>query len=334
MPEQMSLPMSLSSYATATDGGSRESSSPRRYRRINQPAYIQMRLPIEFPPTREVESPQTSRGFDAETETLLGIAVQNWRLAAESLKQSDRLSSAQRRLLEAVAANGARAATMLTLGNLSLAISLAHRWGGGWASAHLREDLIQAAMIGLVEASHRYDPKRGRFSTYAFYTIQQAVRRGRCNEHAIIPPRYLAELSSETIRCMLEGERGGGHDGHDGRFTFLREFLNAVKTPMSLDAPISDGGRDLGEMIADGHSVEDRVMRQAENAALRAALNALPEPHRSIIVMRFYNGMTLKEISARLRMKYVRVLAIARNAIQMMRDCPELRETFEIDDVA
>lgn len=329
--EQMSLPISLPSCATAMDGVSLKAAcsaaSPRKYRRSCQPAHIQMHLSLEFPP-HTLESPRTSRGFDADTEKLLGIAVQNGRLAAEALQHGDLLSGEQRRRFEIVVAHGERAATMLTLGNMGLA----YNWGGKWAAANMREDLIQAAMIGLIEASKRYDPKRGRFSTYAFYAIQQAIRRGRRSEYAIIPPCYLAEISRDKIDAMLEGKQGEDHADSPAPFLFLREFLNAVQTPLSLNAPVADGSRDLGEMVSGpDHSVESRVMLQAERAALRAALNALPEPHRSIIVMRFYNDMTFKEISERLSLKYARVLAIAKDAVRMMRNCRELRETFELD---
>jgi RNA polymerase sigma factor (sigma-70 family) len=76
--------------------------------------------------------------------------------------------------------------------HMDLAWSLARRFAG-WGEQ--LDDLRQVAMLGLVTASHRFDPSRGyAFSTFATPTIIGTLKRHlRDHAWAIRPPRSLQE---------------------------------------------------------------------------------------------------------------------------------------------
>ncbi len=59
----------------------------------------------------------------------------------------------------------------LVLQHLNLAREIAYRYRQGKPRSVLLEDLTGAAMIGLCEAALRYDPSRGKFSTFAYRRI-------------------------------------------------------------------------------------------------------------------------------------------------------------------
>ena len=86
--------------------------------------------------------------------------------------------------------------------HVTLARRIASRYAG---RGEPLEDLVQVAMIGLVNAAHRYDPERGTdFPRYAVPTILGELRRHfRDSCWAVRVPRGLQEL---TLRVQAAGD--------------------------------------------------------------------------------------------------------------------------------
>lgn len=96
--------------------------------------------------------------------------------------------------------DGDRAAReRLICSNLRLVIKLAKPYRGRGLDF---EDLIQEGCIGLIAATDRFDPTMGtRFSTYATYWIQQALRR------AVQELPYLVSVPIYLIESLVEWKR-------------------------------------------------------------------------------------------------------------------------------
>ncbi len=142
--------------------------------------------------------------------------------------------------------------------HLGLAHHLAGRYSGRGAD---RDDLAQVACFALVKAIRGFDHERGEFVPFATVTILGEIKkyfRDYC--WGIRPPRRIqqmqADISSATERCLqsdsrqpdlatIAGEIDAGVDE-------VREAMAARScfSPTSLDQPVRESGRPLGETIA------------------------------------------------------------------------------------
>lgn len=70
--------------------------------------------------------------------------------------------------------------------------------------------------------------------------------------------------------------------------------------------------------VADGVSLEDEVCNRETLAKLAAALETLEERERAVIVGRYYQGITLKEIAAQLDISYAYVKVLQKKALEKL----------------
>jgi RNA polymerase sigma-70 factor, ECF subfamily len=75
-----------------------------------------------------------------------------------------------------------------------------------------------------------------------------------------------------------------------------------------------------GTPAPDGSAPEQMADRERD-AALRAALNALPEVERDVLLMRFFGGLRFREIAAALRRPVSTVLWLSRRGLARLRQC-------------
>src|SRR5947209_174268 len=68
------------------------------------------------------------------------------------------------------------------------------------------EDLVQAGSVGLVKASHRFDPSRGvAFATFAAPGVEGEIRRHLLDRASgVRVPREAQRMSTELRRCRSE----------------------------------------------------------------------------------------------------------------------------------
>lgn len=84
----------------------------------------------------------------------------------------------------------------LVLGNLRLVVHLAKKYQGMGLSL---EDLIHEGTIGLCQARDKYDPTKGKFSTYAAQWIKATIRQALNNKSRMIRvPAHRTHLTEEA----------------------------------------------------------------------------------------------------------------------------------------
>jgi RNA polymerase sigma factor for flagellar operon FliA len=186
------------------------------------------------------------------------------------------------------------------------------------------DDLIQAGMIGLIEAARNFDGSKGAsFETFAGIRIRGAmlddIRRGDWTPRSV---HRNARLIADTI-AELEAQLGRD----------VRDFEVAEKLAISLDeyhhmlSDVSSGRiigiEDLGiseDVLVTADDVEhDQLYQEQANEAFNSALvkhiSSLPEREALVLSLYYNDELNLKEIGAVLDVSESRVSQIHSQAL-------------------
>jgi RNA polymerase sigma-B factor len=193
-----------------------------------------------------------------------------------------------------------------------------------------RDDIEQAAMLGLVKAINRYDPAYGgRFLAFAVPTMTGEVKRHfRDHTWAMRMPRRLQELrlALRTARQDFVQEHGRPPTVPEisGILDITEEeaieALGAIDAyqPVSLDAPVSEEQESLplGEVIGEDDPQLESVV---DRSALRPLLEGLPARERTILMHRFYGNKTQAEIGDLLGISQMHVSRLITRTLARLR---------------
>ena len=213
---------------------------------------------------------------------------------------------------------------------LPLADHIARRFEG---RGEPRDDLVQVARVGLVNAVVRFDVETGSdFVSFAVPTIMGEVRRHfRDNSWSVKVPRRLkelhlrlgtatADLSQRLGRAPTASELASelGMDRDE-----VVEGLVAGSSYNTLSIDSAGGGNDDDDAraIADTLGDVDASLDRIENReALRPLLEALPERERMVLVLRFFESMTQTQIAERVGISQMHVSRLLAKSLARLRD--------------
>jgi RNA polymerase sigma-B factor len=194
------------------------------------------------------------------------------------------------------------------------------------------DDLVQVAMLGLVNAIDRYDPSRGSFRSYAGRIIIGELKRHfRDKTWAVHVPRGLQE------RALLVRDSVGPLRQRLGRTPTTAEVaahvglaeedvLEAMDVfasyrARSLDAPTA--AHDRNERSHDVATVEsgfDRVETEmARRRTVAKLLDALAEEDRELVRLYYGEGLTQTEVAEKLGVSQVSVSRHLRRVVSRLR---------------
>jgi RNA polymerase sigma-B factor len=190
------------------------------------------------------------------------------------------------------------------------------------------EDLVQVAMVGLVNAVDGYDPARGYdFAGYAAPTVGGEIRRYfRDKGWRVRVPRRLQELRAEVSRASVEL---GQLMGTSPTVADLARHLDVGDTdvvaaleaaqlyrPASLQAVTGPGAGAGVEFGGD----EDPDLEAIENReSVRSLLAGLPERERRILVMRFFQELSQSQIATELGISQMHVSRLLTKTLSQLR---------------
>jgi len=194
-----------------------------------------------------------------------------------------------------------------------------------------REDLLEAGMVGLIDAAGRFDRKRNvRFSTYAMPRIRGAIFDALRNEDRL--PRSLRdevdalnearnELEHALHRRPTEEELCARLGVEPGKLAKLNRAVR-TSTFLSLESMRDDpDGPAFGPVYpARGTSdaPPDRAALEEDKTRLADAIAQLPEKERLVISLYYFEQMLLRDIAEVLNVSDSRVCQIHRGALGLL----------------
>jgi len=198
------------------------------------------------------------------------------------------------------------------------------------------EDLVQVGTIGLIKSVDRFDLERGvEFSTYATPTVIGEIKRHfRDKGWAIRVPRRLQELRMQISATTGELTQSLGRSPTASEIAraigcTVEEVVEGIESgnayaTLSLDAGGGDPDGDEGPSMLDALGVDDEGLEHVEvRESLKPLLEQLPQRERTIIVLRFFRGMTQSQIAAEIGVSQMHVSRLLNRTLEQLRTSME-----------
>ncbi len=205
------------------------------------------------------------------------------------------------------------------------------------------DDLIGAGSMGLIDAIEKFDHTRGiKFETYCAQRIGGAMlddlrrydwvpRLIRNKMHEL--DRRRDELESRLKRVASDEELAEAMNMNMDEYEKLRDEIN-VKSMVSLDRTWDDDGENETshlDTLTDTSSESPFENLQREEIK-ELALRGLSTNEKAILIMYYYEEMSLKEIGAVLDISESRVCQIHQQTLGLLREKFVAREVHSIEE--
>ena len=265
-----------------------------------------------------------------EQETELGSKIQAAGEAEERLARGD-IGIAE---YERIQQHASQARDHMVHANLRLVISVAKNFRNRGLPM---EDLIEEGNVGLMNAVDRFDPTVGsRFSTYASYWIDQAIRRAVQNATQMIHiPNYLMEQIGNMRLAMRELEEQLDRppsideiavhmDVSSRKAAAISKAIRACTCP--TQSPSSEDGSSVTDTLPDTRTPppHDAIFSKSDADFVSKMLDRITDREARVLRMRygFTNGkrMTLKQIGEAVGLTRERVRQIEKEAKHKLED--------------
>lgn len=193
------------------------------------------------------------------------------------------------------------------------------------------DDLIGYGVFGLIDAIEKFDlNKKVKFETYASLRIRGAIIDSiREQDWA---PRSLRKKSKDLEKALAELETKLGHAATDQEVADFMgvslDDLNKLVQDMNMSQMVSlddylEQNHETGLDLSDSSSTEMQPERRMEGVEVREimadAIEKLPEKEKLVVSLYYYEELTLKEISAIMKVSESRISQLHTKAILRMR---------------
>ena len=192
------------------------------------------------------------------------------------------------------------------------------------------DDLVGFGVFGLIDAIDKFDINKGvKFETYASLRIRGSIIDSIRDMDWV--PRSLRQKNKELEKVYWEVENQLGHSATDKEVAekmgiSVDEFYKLLNE-VNLSSMVS-----LEEFLEQNYEVgadlpsqrrEDRPENYTEMEELKEilgdAINKLPEKEKMVITLYYYEELTLKEISAIMKVSESRISQLHTKAILRMK---------------
>jgi RNA polymerase sigma factor for flagellar operon FliA len=205
------------------------------------------------------------------------------------------------------------------------------------------DDLVSYGILGLIDAIEKYDPNQGiRFKTYATSRIKGAI----IDELRVLDwiPRSLRQKAKQLEKTYAELEYKYGRSATDKEVAEALEITEDELSKLILDVSgaslISlddvwylDNDEEIGVIDTIESPPEQGPEAEVEKKEMRQflieAINRLPEREKEVIILYYYDGLTLKEIGSVIGVTESRISQLHTKAIFRLKGyLSKMRELF------
>ena len=194
------------------------------------------------------------------------------------------------------------------------------------------DDLVQVGTIGLLKAIAKFEPSRGfHFVTYAVPVIVGEIKNHlrdhgwavkvprKLQKHKLAVQRAVDSLGHSLSRAPTVEEIAGetGLSQEDVYDTF--EIINYGR-PLSLDAQYNGNSSGETSTLLDYIGNDDpQLDRLSDRMDLASTIGCLDRRERTIILLKFYAGLSQTEIAGRIGISQMHVSGLQRFALAKLR---------------
>jgi len=200
---------------------------------------------------------------------------------------------------------------------------LAYHLVGRLPSSVMVDDLIQAGMIGLLDAARQYDPTQGAsFETYATIRVRGAmIDELRRNDWA---PKSVHKKQRDVAAAIKLVEGRTGRDAKDSEiaeemgielddYYQILQDTNSARL-FSLDVEDANEESFVNSISDSAGTPLDGLTDDRFRVDLAEAINRLPERERMVVSMYYDNELNLREIGEVLEVSESRISQILSSA--------------------
>ena len=239
-----------------------------------------------------------------------------------------------------IASGDLAARNRMVLANLGLVVTIARKFQGRGLGL---DDLVGEGNLGLIRAAESFDPDFGtRFSTYAVYWVEEAIRDALINRTATIRlPAYIVRLLTRWDRAKQslhqrweyppsfdEVAAQLGLTEREQRLVQLAQRSLRLKPESGISPDRGDAS--IYEPIDSYPGPDDRLQTQEDREDLASRMRCLDEREMRIVESRFGFGgespLSLKEIGKHMGLTREWVSVIEKRAIRKLGNASRFRK--------
>ena len=227
--------------------------------------------------------------------------------------------------LEARAGSDAARQTLIQ-GNLRLVLSVIKKFDSRGENP---DDLFQVGCVGLIKGIDNFNVELDVFpSTYLVPMIVGEIRRYLRDNSPVRVSRSMRDTAYKVLQAkeayMAQHQREPSVEEIAKILEIKREdvvfALDAIVDPVSLHEPVySDGGDTICVMdqVRDNKNTDEHWLEQI---ALKEAMDRLTDREKRILSLRYFEGKTQMEVSARIGISQAQISRLEKNAIQKIKN--------------
>ena len=213
----------------------------------------------------------------------------------------------------------------LIQGNLRLVLSVIKKFDSRGENP---DDLFQVGCVGLIKGIDNFNVDLDVFpSTYLVPMIVGEIRRYLRDNSAVRVSRSMRDTAYKVLQAkeqyIAKHQREPSVEEIAKILELKREdvvfALDAIVDPVSLYEPVySDGGDTICVMdqVRDQKNTDENWLEQI---ALKEAMDRLSDREKRILNLRFFEGKTQMEVSARIGISQAQISRLEKNAIQKIK---------------
>lgn len=193
------------------------------------------------------------------------------------------------------------------------------------------EDLLQVGYVGLLKAINNFDPRCGKgLTAYAVPCVSGEIKRyfrdwrwqirvRRQDQELLLEMRTAVEALTQQFGRAPDDSELARYLGVPEDNVFEAHQARLVFTVYSLDVPLPH--HDDSERLVDILGHDDPAISQAiDIEAVRAHWSELPEREQRVLMLRFYDDLTQRQIGARLGISQMHVSRLLEHALTYLHD--------------